>query len=231
MKTIGLIGGLSWESSALYYRHINEIVRERRGGLHSAKLLLWSFDFAEVAERQHEGDWDGAKRMMVDAAKRLEGAGADCIGICTNTMHIMAEDVQAASGVPLIHIADAAGTAARRRGIKRPALLGTRFTMEKPFYAERLREKHDLDVLTPDEAGRKVVHDTIYNELCQGLVRPESKAAYLGEIGRLRERGADAVILGCTEIVMLIGQEDTDLPVLDTTRLHAEALAEFALVR
>ncbi|MCW2243001.1 aspartate/glutamate racemase family protein [Azospirillum canadense] len=229
MKTLGLIGGMSWESTAIYYRHLNEIARNRLGGLHSAKLLLWSVDFAEIAERQHAGDWDGAATILVDVARRLEGAGAEALVICTNTMHKLAGAVELAIGIPLVHIADATAGRLKAAGAKRPALLATRFTMEQDFYTGRLRDRHGLDVLVPDEAGRALVHRVIYDELCRGEVKGDSKAAYLAEIERLRAAGADSVILGCTEITMLIGAGDTDLPVFDTTRIHAEAAMDVAL--
>jgi aspartate racemase len=228
MRTLGLIGGMSWESTAIYYRHLNELARERLAGLHSARLLLWSFDFADVAERQHAGDWGGAADLLVDAARRLERGGAEALVLCTNTMHKLADEVQAAVPVPLLHIADATAAAVRRTGCRQPALLASRFTMEQGFYRERLRDRHGLATVVPDEAGRAVVHGIIYEELCRGVVRPESKAAYLDEIAKLRRAGADGVILGCTEIAMLIGQADLDLPVFDTTRLHAEAAIGFA---
>lgn len=229
MKTLGLIGGMSWESTAIYYRHLNEIARDRLGGLHSAKLLLWSFDFAEVAARQHAGDWDGASAMMTEAARRLEDGGAEALVICTNTMHKLAEAVEASVGIPLVHIADATAARLKAAGVRRPALLATRFTMEEDFYMGRLRNRHGIDAVVPDERGRGLVHRIIYEELCRGVTNPESKAAYLGEIEHLRRAGADGVILGCTEITMLIGAEDTDLPVFDTTRIHAEAAMDFAL--
>lgn len=229
MKTLGLIGGMSWESTAIYYRHLNEIARDRLGGLHSAKLLLWSFDFAEVAARQHAGDWDGASAMMTEAARRLEDGGAEALVICTNTMHKLAEAVEASVGIPLVHIADATAVRLKAAGVRRPALLATRFTMEEDFYTGRLRDRHGIDAIVPDERGRDLIHRIIYEELCRGVTSPASKAAYLDEIERLRRAGADGVILGCTEITMLIGAEDTDLPVLDTTRIHAEAAMEFAL--
>jgi aspartate racemase len=229
MRTLGLIGGMSWESTAIYYRHLNELARERLGGLHSARLLLWSFDFDDVAKRQHAGDWASAADLMIDAARRLERGGAEALVICTNTMHRMAEEVQAAVPIPLLHIADATAEAARRAGCRRPALLATRFTMEENFYKGRLRDRHGIEAIVPDAEGRAMVHGVIYEELCRGLVRPESKAAYLAPVDRLRADGADGVILGCTEITMLIGQADLDLPVLDTTRIHAEAAMDFAL--
>lgn len=229
MKTLGLIGGMSWESTAIYYRHLNEIARDRLGGLHSAKLLLWSFDFAEVAERQHAGDWDSASAMMTEAARRLEDGGAEALVICTNTMHKLAEAVEASVGIPLVHIADATAVRLKAAGVQRPALLATRFTMEEAFYTGRLRDRHGIDAVLPDECGRSLIHRIIYEELCRGVTSPESKVAYLDEIESLRRAGADGVILGCTEITMLIGAEDTDLPVFDTTRIHAEAAMEFAL--
>ncbi|RUW77806.1 MULTISPECIES: aspartate/glutamate racemase family protein [unclassified Mesorhizobium] len=230
MKTLGLIGGMSWESTAIYYRLLNEIVRERLGGLHSAKLLLWSFDFAEIAERQHVGDWQGAGVLLVEAARKLEAGGAEGLVVCTNTMHRLADDVQAAVSIPLIHIADATAVAVRDAGVRRPALLATRFTMEQDFYKGRLAEKYGLQPIVPDQAGRDMVHRVIYDELCQGIVKPDSHAAYVEEVGRLqRDENIDGVIMGCTEITMLIGQADFDIPVFDTTRLHAEAAVAFAL--
>lgn len=229
MKTLGLIGGMSWESTAIYYRHLNEIARDRLGGLHSAKLLLWSFDFAEVAARQHAGAWDDASAMMTDAARRLEDGGAEALVICTNTMHKLAGAVEASVGIPLVHIADAAAVRLKAAGVRRPALLATRFTMEEDFYTGRLCDRHGIEAVVPDERGRDLVHRIIYEELCRGVTSPVSKAAYLEEIERLRRAGADGVILGCTEITMLIGAADTDLPVFDTTRIHAEAAMEFAL--
>ena len=229
MRLLGLIGGMSWESTAIYYRLLNELARERLGGLHSARLLLWSVDFAEIAALQHRGDWDEAGMRLADAARRLEGAGAEALVLCTNTMHKLADTVQAAVGIPLLHIADATGAAIAASGCRHPALLATRFTMEQDFYARRLRTAYGLEPLIPDEPGRAMVHGIIYEELCRGVVRQESKARYLEEIERLRMAGADCVILGCTEIGMLIGQGDLDLPVFDTTALHAAAAMEFAL--
>ena len=221
---------MSWESTAIYYRHLNEIARARLSGLHSARLLLSSFDFADVAECQHRGDWAGATVMMIDAATRLQLAGAEALVICTNTMHKLADEVQAAvPALPLLHIADATAEAVKGQGCRRPALLATRFTMEQDFYKGRLASRHGIDPIVPDEAGREIVHRIIYEELCRGVVRPDSKAAYLDLIAGLAAAGADSVILGCTEITMLIGQDDLDLPVFDTTRIHAERAMEFAL--
>lgn len=230
MKTIGLLGGMSWESTAIYYRHLNEMARERLGGLHSASLLIRSFDFAEIADRLHAGDWEGAGAILTEAARKLEDAGAGVMVIATNTMHLVADQVQAAISIPLIHIADATAAAVTRAGSRRPALLATRFTMEEDFYKGRLSARHGLDAVVPDEAGRALVHGVIYDELCRGIVNPASKAAYLAEIERMRrDDGIDGVIMGCTEITMLIGQDDIDLPALDTTRIHAEAAFEAAL--
>lgn len=230
LKTLGLLGGMSWESTAIYYRLLNEIVRERLGGLHSAKLLLWSFDFAEIAERQHHGDWEGAGVLLVEAARKLEAGGAEGLLLCTNTMHKLAGQVQASISIPLIHIADATAVAIKRAGMQRPALLATRFTMEQDFYKRRLTDEYGLQPVVPDVAGRDMVHRVIYDELCQGIVTDVSKAAYIAEVERLRrEKAADSLIMGCTEITMLIGQRDFDIPVFDTTRIHAEAAVQFAL--
>jgi aspartate racemase len=230
MKTIGLLGGMSWESTAIYYRLLNEGVRSRLGGLHSAKLALVSVDFAEIAELQHAGDWQGAARLLAGAARQLEAAGAQCLVLCTNTMHKLADEIGAATSIPLLHIADATGAAIRRAGVRRPALLATRFTMEQDFYRQRLAECFGIEAVVPDEAGRAKVHAIIYDELCLGVVKPASKSVYMEEIARLRaEQGADGVIMGCTEITMLIGQPDFDIPVFDTTLIHAEAAIAFAL--
>jgi aspartate racemase len=209
---------------------LNEIVRERLGGLHSAKLLLHSFDFAEIAERQHHGDWDGAGALLADAARKLEAGGAEGLLICTNTMHKLADQVQAAVSIPLVHIADATAVAVKGAGVGRPALLATRFTMEQDFYKGRLADKYGLSPVVPDAAGRGMVHRVIYDELCQGIVTDASKTAYIEEAERLRrEEAADSIIMGCTEITMLIGERDFDIPVFDTTRIHAEAAVEFML--
>lgn len=230
MKTLGLIGGMSWESTAIYYRLLKEIVRERLSGLHSAKLLLYSFDFAEIADRQHHGDWDSAGVLLADAARKLEAGGAEGLLICTNTMHKLADRVQAAVSIPLIHIADATAVAVKGAGVKRPALLATRFTMEQDFYKGRLTEKYGLQPVVPDQAGRDMVHQVIYDELCRGIVSAASKAAYIDEVARLRrDEKIDGVIMGCTEITMLIGERDFDIPVFDTTRIHAEAAVAFML--
>ena len=229
MRTIGLIGGMSWESTAVYYRLLNRMARERLGGLHSAQLILWSFDFAEIEALQASADWDGATRRMIDAAQRLERGGAECLVICTNTMHKMADDVQASVGIPLIHIADATAAAVKHAGATAPLLLATRYTMEQDFYKGRLAAKHGIGVRVPDYAGRTKVHDVIYDELCQGIVSPDSKAAYLSIVGQERAAGADSVIFGCTEVGLLVSQADFDMPAFDTTELHARAAMDFAL--
>jgi aspartate racemase len=228
MKTIGLLGGMSWESSDLYYQHLNRRTRERLGGLHSANILMKSLDFAEIEHCQMAGDWATAEAILIEAALDLESGGARCLVICTNTMHRMAEGIQKAIAIPLLHIADATADEIERQGLKKPLLLGTRFTMEQDFYKGRLQQR-GLGVVVPDEADRKTVHDIIYDELCRGIVRAESKQAYLEVLANNQDR-IDSVILGCTEIGMLIKQSDTSLPVLDTTLIHAEAALDFALV-
>ncbi|HEY4251565.1 MAG TPA: aspartate/glutamate racemase family protein [Roseomonas sp.] len=228
-RIIGLIGGMSWESSAEYYRLINEGVRDRLGGLRSARLLLWSFDFAEIEALQHAGRWDAAAALLVDAARRLEAGGADCVVICTNTMHRMAEQVQAAIGVPLLHIADPTALRIRAAGFSRVGLLGTAFTMEQDFYRGRLEAQHGLTVLVPDPDDRAVMHRIIYEELVQGRVETASRDAYRAVMARLVERGAEAVILGCTEIMLLVRPEDSAVPLFDTTAIHAEAAVDFAI--
>jgi aspartate racemase len=228
---IGLIGGLSWESSAEYYRLINEMVRVRLGGLRSARCLVWSFDFGEIETLQHAGKWDEATGLMIDAALRLERGGADFFLICSNTMHRMADEIAAAVKIPLLHIADATGARIAAQPIKRVGLLGTAFTMEQDFYKGRLQHRFGLDVIVPHAQDRSLVHRVIYDELVQGKALPQSRAAYRDVIARLIERGAEAVILGCTEIMLLVGPQDSAVPLFDTTRIHAEAAVERALVQ
>jgi aspartate racemase len=228
-KVIGLIGGMSWESSAEYYRIINEQVRARLGGLRSARCLMWSFDFAEVEALQHAGRWDDATALMIEAARRLERGGADFVLLCTNTMHRMADEVQAAIGLPLLHIADPTAERIREAGFRRVGLLGTAFTMEQTFYKGRLADRHGLEVLVPDDEDRARVHRIIYDELVQGVVESSSRAAYREVIARLVARGAEAVILGCTEIMLLVRPEDSSVPLFDTTTIHAEAAVEMAI--
>jgi len=229
MKTIGLLGGMSWESTIPYYRIINEQVKHRLGGLHSAKILLYSVDFAEIEQMQHAGHWDQAGALLAAFAGRLETAGAEFLVICTNTMHKLAPEIEAAIDVPLLHIADATADAIRAEAITTVGLLGTRFTMEQDFYAGRLRDRHGLEVLTPDESGRDVVHDVIYNELCLGQVNDHSRQAFVQIVERLAQQGAGGIILGCTEIPMLLRPEDVSVPLFDTTTIHARAAADFAL--
>ena len=229
MRTIGLIGGMSWESTATYYQLLNRQARVRLGGLHSAKLLLWSFDFAEIETLQASGDWDAATANMIEAARNLQRGGADCVLICTNTMHRMADEVQAAIDIPLLHIADATAAAIKAAESISPLLLGTRFTMEQAFYKGYLEKEHGIVVRIPDEAQRATVHDVIYDELCQGIVSPASKKRYLDIVGDAVGAGADGVIFGCTEVGLLIAPEDLSVPAFVTTELHAAAALDFAL--
>ncbi len=229
MRMIGLIGGMSWESSATYYRLLNEGIRDRIGPTASARCLLWSFNFAEIEARQHVGDWDGLTAEMIIAAKALEAGGADVLLICTNTMHKMAPEVQAAVGIPLLHIADPTAEAIKATGISKVGLLGTAFTMEQDFYKGRLTDKHDLTVIVPNAEDRATVHRIIYDELVAGRVLPASRTAYKAIIARMVADGAEAIILGCTEIMLLVQPKDSAVPIFDTTGLHAQAAVEFAL--
>ncbi|MCJ1885330.1 aspartate/glutamate racemase family protein [Pseudomonas sp. LA21] len=229
MKTIGLIGGMSWESTIPYYRQINQTIKERLGGLHSAKIVLYSVDFHEIERLQHAGDWDAAGRLLAEAARSLRAAGADFLVLCTNTMHKVAPAIDAAVDIPLLHIADPTAEAIRAVGLTRVGLLGTRFTMEQAFYKDRLQEKYDLQVLTPSDEERQVVHRIIYEELCLGQFLDESRDAYRRIIASLVARGAQAVILGCTEISLLVGPQDASVPLFDTTAIHALQAAEWAL--
>jgi aspartate racemase len=229
VKTIGMIGGMSWESSLGYYRIINETVREKLGGLHSAKCLLYSVDFAEIEALQREGRWDEATQAMIAAARQVESGGADFILICTNTMHKMADEIQRAISIPLLHIADATAQQIQAMGLRQIGLLGTRFTMEENFYKGRLVEGYGLEVLVPDAPDREIIHRVIYDELCLGKIQPDSKAHFLRIMRQLAEKGAQGIVLGCTEIGMLVDARDTSLPLFDTTRIHAEAAVSFAL--
>jgi aspartate racemase len=229
MKTIGMIGGMSWESSLEYYRMLNQTVKARLGGLHSAQCLLFSVDFAEIEALQHQDRWDEATRAMISAAQRLQRGGADCVIICTNTMHKMADEVAANIGIPLLHIADATASAIKAQNITRVALLGTRYTMEHDFYKSRLIEKHGLDVLVPTADDRAIINRVIYEELVLGITNPESKAEYVRIINQLIAEGAEGIILGCTEIILLVGQADCTVPVFDTTSLHATAAVDWAV--
>lgn len=229
MKRLGLLGGMSWESTALYYRAINEGVAARLGGFHSADLLLASVDFAEIERMQAAGDWDAATALLGDRAHALAEAGAELLVLCTNTMHLVADGIEGAAGIPLLHIADPTGAALVAGGHRRIGLLGTRFTMERDFYRTRLATKHGLEVLVPEAADRDTVHRIIYDELVHGVVAETSRDAYRGVIDRLVSAGADSVILGCTEITLLIGADDSAVPVFDTTALHADAAVDAAL--
>jgi amino-acid racemase len=228
MRTLGLLGGMSWESTLPYYRLLNEGVRARLGGLHSAKLLLYSVDFAEIEALQHRGEWDAAGAMLADAASRLQRAGAQALLICTNTMHLVAPQIEAATSVPLLHIADATARRIRAAGLARVGLLGTRFTMEQAFYRERL-ERNGLQVIVPDAPARDRIHAVIYEELCRGVIREESRAFYRSAIGDLVAAGAQGIVLGCTEIGLLVAPADAVVPLFDTTRIHAEDAVAWAL--
>jgi amino-acid racemase len=228
MKTIGLLGGMSWESTVGYYRAINEGIKAAFGELHSAKIAMVSVDFDPIAKLQHEGDWEETGRLLAEAAKSIQAAGADFLLICTNTMHIVVPQIEAAIDIPVLHIADATAEVLSQRGIKTVGLLGTAFTMEYAFYKGRLEEKHGIRVIVPNEEDRKNVHDIIYDELCLGNQLEASKAKYLRIIDTLSAEGAEAVILGCTEIGMLVRQSDTDVMLLDTTAIHAEKAVQAA---
>jgi aspartate racemase len=229
MKTIGMLGGMSWESSIAYERIINEEVRRRLGGVHSAELLIRSYDFAVVERLQAAGEWERAGRLLADGARALEAAGAEVLVLCTNTMHEVADLIEAAVAIPFLHIADVTGRAVTAAGLTRPGLLGTRYTMERDFYTGRLERAHGLTVLVPAEPDRTTVHQVIFDELVRGVVRDASRAAYLEVIGRLRQRGAEGIIAGCTEIELLVGPADVALPYFPTTRLHALAAVDLAL--
>lgn len=228
MKTIGMIGGMSWESTVLYYQIVNETVNERLGGLHSAKLVLVSVDFQGIELLQQTGAWEDAGCVMGDAAKSLQAAGADFIVLCTNTMHKVAHAIERAVDIPLLHIADATAEEIKHSGINRVGLLGTRFTMEQDFYRGRLSDGHNLEVIVPNQVDRDTVHTVIYDELCRGAVLAESRAQYKRIIQTLVDDGAQAIVLGCTEIAMLIGPQDSPVPVFDTTSIHARRAAEYA---
>jgi aspartate racemase len=229
MKKIGLIGGMSWESTTVYYQMINRAVRQRLGGLHSADVLIHSCDFAEIVALQQSGDWDALADRLSEAAQALERSGAQCLAICTNTMHKVAPEVQAAVNIPLIDIRDVAGEALAARGMRKVGLLGTRYTMEQTFFQSHLSRNWKIDTITPGEAQRQIVHNLIFDELCQGLVRHETREELIQIILQLRKNGAQAIVLGCTELMLLLDQKDCPLPLFDTTFLHARALADYAL--
>ncbi|WP_440955164.1 aspartate/glutamate racemase family protein [Methanosarcina sp. Mfa9] len=229
MKTIGMIGGMSWESSLEYYRLVNEAVKEKIGGLHSAKCVLYSVDFGEIEEMLAVGNWEGLEARLGEAALELKEAGADFLLICTNTMHKLAEKVEAKAGLPLLHIADAAAGEIQAEGLEKVGLLGTKFTMEEAFYRERLEDKFGIKVLIPEAGDREFVNSVIFNELCLGLIKDDSREKFREIIGDLVSKGAEGIVLGCTEIPLLIGQEDAEVPVFDTTKIHALAAVELAL--
>jgi len=229
LKTIGLIGGMSWESTVPYYRIINETIKSRLGGLHSARIVLYSFDFHEIEELQRSGDWDAAARMLADAARSIEAAGAECIVLCTNTMHKVASRIEAAVSLPLLHIADPTGAEIRKAGCSKVGLLGTKFTMEQSFYREILEQRFGLGVIVPPEMDRALVHRVIYEELCLGVISGGSRTEYRRIMENLAAQGAQAIILGCTEISLLVGPQDSPVPLFDTTAIHGRAAAEFAL--
>lgn len=231
MKTIGLIGGMSWESSIEYYRIINETVREKLGGLHSAKSIMYSVEFAEIESLQHQGRWEDAAQIMIMAAHSLENGGAEFALICTNTMHILYDEVQKCVHIPLLHIADATGEEIGSKGIQKVALLGTRFTMEEDFYKGRLIERYNLDIVIPDTEEMKAIHRIIYEELCTGMIKPSSRQVYIEIIDRLVGEGAEGVILGCTEIGLLVKEANSPVPLFDTTEIHAKAAVRYALAK
>ncbi len=229
MKIIGLIGGMSWESSQEYYRIINETVKEMLGGFHSAKIIMYSVDFEEIEKLQHQEKWRELTELMIDAARRIERGGADFVVICTNTMHKMADDVQKNIKIPLLHIADVTAEKIKEKGLRKIGLLGTKFTMEEDFYIGRLTEKHSLDVIIPNEEERQIVHDVIFNELCLGEIKQSSKEQFKKIMQNLVSRGAEGIILGCTEIPLLVKQEDVEVPLFDTTMIHAKSAVEYAI--
>ena len=228
MKTLGLIGGMSWESTVPYYRFINEAIKARLGGLHSARLVLYSVDFEEIARLQHAGDWDAAGQVLADAAQRLERAGAEALVICTNTMHKVAPAIEAKVRIPVLHVVDAVAAEIRAAGFHKVGLLGTRFTMEQPFYAQYLA-RHGLTTLVPEQADRDLVHRVVYEELCLGKIVDASRNEYRRIMATLAAQGAEAIILGCTEISMLVGPQDASVPLFDTTAIHARKAAEWAV--
>ena len=230
MKTIGLIGGMSWESTSTYYNLINEGIKQNLGGLHSAKIAMYSVDFDEIEKLQRQGGWQETASLLGDAAKSVEAAGADFLLICTNTMHKVADEIGSSVSIPLLHIADATAQQLSKDEMKRVGLLGTRFTMEQDFYKKRLHDNHGIAVLTPEEADRQVMHDIIYKELCLGIINDESRELVLKIIDSLRKQGAECIILGCTEIPLLVKQKHTEVPLYDTTAIHAGAAVNYALL-
>ncbi|UAL41621.1 aspartate/glutamate racemase family protein [Shewanella inventionis] len=229
MKTIGMIGGMSWESTQSYYQAINQGVKAALGGLHSAKICLYSVDFAEIEALQHQGLWDETAKILADAAIAVEAGGADFVLICTNTMHKVADEIQAQISIPILHIADATANALLADGITKVGLLGTRFTMEQDFYKRRISDNYPIEVIVPNIEDQTQIHDVIYQELCLGKINPQSRLAYLAIIDKLFAQGAQAVILGCTEIALLVQQQHTHVPLFDTTQIHADSAVLMAL--
>lgn len=229
MKVMGLIGGMSWESSSDYYQIINRLVKNKLGESHSCKCIMYSVDFDEIERLQHKGEWDVLSAMMINIAKSLEIAGAEFIVICTNTMHIMADEIKESINIPLLHIADAAAEQIRLKKIKRVGLLGTKFTMGQGFYVQRIKDHYGIEVIVPEVDDQNMIHNIIYSELVRGIIKPGSKSKYIEIINKLADNGAEGIILGCTEIPMLIKQEDVSIPVFDTTKIHAEYAVDFAL--
>ncbi len=229
MKTIGLIGGMSWESTSDYYRYVNEEVKAVLGGLHSAKILIYSFDFSEIDSLQNKDDWETMTEKILDAALKLQNAGADLLAICTNTMHKIVPNIEKRLKIPLVHIADATGEEISRKNLRKVALLGTKFTMTQDFYKVRINEKFGIEIIVPDETDRETIHRIIYDELCRGTIKDSSREEYVNIIEKLRKNGAEGVILGCTEIPLLIKQEHSSIPIFDTTKLHSHFLVREAL--
>ena len=229
MKTIGLLGGMSWESTQSYYQIINRGINQRLGGLHSAKIMLYSVDFAQIEVLQHQGNWQGTADILIEAAKAIEAGGADFLLICTNTMHKVAEQIESHIAIPLLHIADATGEQLKQDKITRVGLLGTRFTMTEAFYKTRLTDKFAIEVVVPDDVDQTLIHEVIYQELCLGIINENSRSAYLSIIEKLYQQGAQAVILGCTEIALLVQQDQTTVPLYDTVTIHAASAVDAAL--
>ena len=229
MKTIGMIGGMSWESSAEYYRIMNEAVKEKLGGHHSCKCLMYSVDFDEIERLQHKGEWSKLTEIMVNAAQSVEKGGAEMLIICTNTMHLMFPDILQKINIPVLHIVDAVAEKIKAKGLKKVGLLGTRFTMEKDFYSKRLKEKHNIEVVIPNDKDMDLVHTIIFKELVLGKIKDKSREVYKNIVRKLAKEGAEGIILGCTEIPLLIKQKDANVPVFDTTQIHAEAAVKMAL--
>lgn len=229
MKTIGLLGGISWESTSSYYKLLNQKINQKLGGLHSAKIVMTSVDFAEISKLQHQGDWQKVFKILSGQAAKLENSGVDAIMICANTIHMIADEIMESLQIPLIHMVDVMGAELQKRNIQKVGLLGTKFTMEKPFYKERIANQYDIEVLVPNKKEQSIIHDVIYDELCKGVILNDSRSKYLEIIKTLSARGAQAVISGCTEIGMLINQEHTQIKLIDSLEIHVDAAVDFAL--